>query len=158
MLDNHGTIVAFTPFELLGAYKSMCEQLELRYRGSLIWKKTKPSPARRPTYSMACEALFWATRADKFCFVPWGPEHDASNVLEGPGCGGAERLDHPDQKPLWLVRELVARHAIKGMRVFDPFAGVGTTLIACRDAGLACIGCESNANYAVQARMRLKAT
>lgn len=49
---------------------------------------------------------------------------------------------HPTQKPLALMRELVALFSDPGDLLLDPFAGSGTTLVAARLEGRRAIGVE----------------
>ena len=56
----------------------------------------------------------------------------------------AECVDHPTQKPLNLVRELVMR--TEGT-LFDPFMGSGTTGVACVNLGRSFIGIEREPKY-----------
>jgi DNA modification methylase len=44
--------------------------------------------------------------------------------------------EHPTMKPVPLVRRMLANSARRGDRVFDPFGGSGSTLIACESLGL----------------------
>jgi hypothetical protein len=63
---------------------------------------------------------------------------------------------HPCQKPLPLMRELVERLTAPGALVLDPFAGSGTTGLACRQTDRRFVGAEINPDYAVVARRRLE--
>lgn len=56
----------------------------------------------------------------------------------------AECVDHPTQKPLRLVRDLVER---TGGTILDPFMGSGTTLVACAKLGRKGIGIEISEDY-----------
>ena len=56
--------------------------------------------------------------------------------------GMREKTAHPTQKPLELVRRLVAAASRPGALVVDPFAGSGTTLVACEALGRRWLGCE----------------
>jgi len=49
---------------------------------------------------------------------------------------------HPGQKPLDLIRALVRLYSKPGDLILDPFAGTGTTLLACRAEGRNCVGAE----------------
>jgi DNA modification methylase len=44
--------------------------------------------------------------------------------------------DHPTMKPVALIQRMLANSARRGARVLDPFAGSGSTLIACETLGL----------------------
>lgn len=63
---------------------------------------------------------------------------------------------HPCQKPLGLMRELVARLTEPNQTVIDPFAGSGTTLRAAKDQGRKAIGVELEERYCELAARRLE--
>jgi site-specific DNA-methyltransferase (adenine-specific) len=54
----------------------------------------------------------------------------------------SERVGHPDQKPLALVKKLVLASSRPGDVVIDPFAGSGTTLVAAKQTGRKAWGAE----------------
>ncbi len=56
--------------------------------------------------------------------------------------GMREKTAHPTQKPLELVRRLIAAATRPGAVVVDPFAGSGTTFVACEALGRRWLGCE----------------
>jgi site-specific DNA-methyltransferase (adenine-specific) len=65
--------------------------------------------------------------------------------------------DHPTPKPLSLMLELVELFTDPGDIVLDPFAGSGTTGVACLRLGRRFIGIEKDAAFAAVARERLTA-
>lgn len=65
--------------------------------------------------------------------------------------------DHETQKPLPLMLELVKLFTDPDDVVLDPFAGSGTTGVACLRLGRRFIGMELDAKYAAVARERLEA-
>ncbi len=67
------------------------------------------------------------------------------------------RHHHETQKPLPLMLELVELFTDPGDLVLDPFAGSGTTGVACLRLGRRFIGIERDATYAQVARERLHA-
>jgi site-specific DNA-methyltransferase (adenine-specific) len=69
--------------------------------------------------------------------------------------GGAHH--HETQKPLPLMLELVELFTDPGEVVLDPFAGSGTTGVACLRSGRRFIGIERDPKYAQVARDRLAA-
>lgn len=79
------------------------------------------------------------------------------DVIEIPTLtnGMAEKTAHPTQKPLELVRRLVAAATNPGDLVVDPFAGSGTTLVACEALGRRWLACEIDSAYRrlIQARL-----
>lgn len=66
-----------------------------------------------------------------------------------------ERRVHPTQKPLALMRMLVAQFTNPGDVILDMFMGSGTTLVAAAQLGRRAIGIEQNDRYIKQAIGRL---
>lgn len=81
-------------------------------------------------------------------------EKSPNNILTGafmPGEGG----DHPTQKPVRLMQELIELSTIEGQIILDPFCGSGSTLLAAKLLNRNYIGFESNPVYAKVADKRL---
>ena len=53
--------------------------------------------------------------------------------------------DHPTPKPVPLLRRYV--EILDAQRVLDPFAGSGTTIVACEQLGRACYAMEVEPRY-----------
>lgn len=99
--------------------------------------------------------------------IPWGPTDEEIYVL-GTGfvgirgkniisvqmlmSGDSERPNHPTPKPVPLMERLVEHTA--GV-VADPFAGSGSTLVACRNLGRSAVGVEIHEPYAEVCARRL---
>ena len=66
-----------------------------------------------------------------------------------------EKRVHPTQKPVALGRWILEKFANKGDKIFDPFAGSGSFLVACKQLGFEYIGCEVNKTYVDIAERRL---
>lgn len=71
--------------------------------------------------------------------------------------GGTGPNEHETQKPLPLMIELVELFTDPNDVVLDPFAGSGTTGVACIRLGRRFIGIEKEPKYAAVARERLRA-
>lgn len=61
---------------------------------------------------------------------------------------------HPTQKPTPLIFWCLG-HAPDARRVIDPYMGAGTTLLACKMAGIECIGIEREEEHCESAGIRL---
>ena len=87
-------------------------------------------------------------------------EDDAAardNPRTGAGRSGeARRNPHPTVKPVDLMRWLVRLVTPPGGMVLEPFAGSGTTLVACALEGVDCLGMELDADYVEIARARVE--
>lgn len=73
----------------------------------------------------------------------------------------AERSDHgtavhPTQKPIALLKPLLAYACPPGGRVLDPFAGSGGTGLAAKQLGIDAVLIEADAGYVEAARKRLR--
>lgn len=66
-----------------------------------------------------------------------------------------EYRDHPTQKPV-PVMQWALNHAGLVRTCIDPYMGSGTTLVACKRAGVSCIGIEIDERYAEIAANRLR--
>jgi site-specific DNA-methyltransferase (adenine-specific)/modification methylase len=160
-LVDGGTIVVFCPAEEVGAYEYAFKKCKIDYRGCFVWHKTNPVPAHREAYAPSCEFVVWGVRkGNDQTFTPFenAGKLEAHNFVEGPICGGAEKMDHPTQKPLWLIKRLLLQHSAEGDRVLDPFCGVATTLVACKEEKREGIGIEKKKAYVKQGKLRLGAT
>ena len=66
-----------------------------------------------------------------------------------------EKFNHPAGYPVELVKRCIKLHGQPHPLVIDPFLGAGTTLVACRDLGVAGIGIELDESYCRISRQRL---
>lgn len=71
------------------------------------------------------------------------------------GSEHTERRVHPTQKPVWLMARLIEQFTKPGDLVFDPYAGSGSTGVACVQTGRRFIGVEREAAYVEIARRRI---
>jgi len=69
--------------------------------------------------------------------------------------GGDVKVDHPSQKPIKLMIELMTKYTNPGATILDPFMGSGTTGVACVKAGRNFIGIEIDPDYFEIAERRI---
>lgn len=67
----------------------------------------------------------------------------------------SERADHPTQKPLELIERMILASSPPAGLVLDPFAGSGTTAVACARLGRSCLAYEINLDYVTVAQKRV---
>ena len=85
----------------------------------------------------------------KECF-PNESERFFKSIIYQPKASKSERgqdNNHPTVKPIALMEYLIKMVTPKGGIVLDPFAGSGTTLVACKENGFKYIGIEKEEEY-----------
>lgn len=82
----------------------------------------------------------------------------ATNILRVPSLKGSsrEKIGHPAQKPLALIKQLIASSSRPGDWVLDPFLGSGTTAAAAEHLRRNWIGVETDAAYLEIVRQRIE--
>lgn len=141
-----------------------------RLVNTIIWYYKNGMSAHR-YFANRHEEIIWFTKSDKYYFdldsvrVKYN-EYDlqqalkdkrlnAENVLKGKNPtnvwemgrlngNSLERVGHPTQKPLEVIRRLVKALSYPGATVLDFFAGSGTTGRVCIEEGRHCIMTDSD--------------
>jgi site-specific DNA-methyltransferase (adenine-specific) len=112
------------------------------YEGlAIMHRKVKKQWNGRGSYA------YWSTESDEF---PSEEAHYQCNGTRG------EKDRHPNQKPLALCLELVAKFSNRGELVLDPFCGSGRIGEACVLLGRDYIGFDSDLRWVEVARERCR--
>jgi hypothetical protein len=102
------------------------------------------------TFSPTCEDVLFASKGRHVL------SHRPSMLLD-VGCVPTwEKRHHPHQKPIALPRVLIEASTKHGDVVLDPFAGSGTTAVACMKAGRRCIAIELDTQYIPIIELRVR--
>ena len=141
--------IAFCALEQLGLYASGVGEAWIR---SGVWDKINPMPqltGDRP--GQAVEGIAIMHREGK---KKWNRGGGAAiwrcSVEHG-------QKNHPTQKPVKLMMDLIQDFTDPGDVILDPFCGAGTTLVAALRCGRRAIGIEMNPVYADLSRERCRA-
>lgn len=110
-------------------------------RGWLAWVKPDAPP------SMSTVELAW-TNLDR-C---------AQYLSHSIAATNPERVGHPTQKPLAVMKWTLTQLPPGPHHLLDPFMGSGTTLVAARDLGFTAVGIELDERYCELAALRLAQT
>lgn len=115
----------------------------------LTWNKPDPAPLVNANYLPDTEYVVhhFQTAADLA-----GGYAQRSRFIQHPA--GGSQFGHPTEKPIGVMRRLVAVGSHAGEVVLDPFAGTGTTLRAAKDLGRRAIGIEWNEQWCEAAARR----
>jgi adenine-specific DNA-methyltransferase len=158
------------------------KSLGLKLRNRIVWHFEHGLHCSR-RLSGRHETILWFTKADDYVFnldpirVP--SKYPGKKHFKGPKAGQLsgnplgknpgdvwifpnvknnhpEKTVHPCQFPVELVERLVLSLTNMKGRVFDPYMGVGSTLIGAAKNGRDSYGCEIDAQYVKIARDRLR--
>jgi len=145
ILKKGGTIVIFYDIWKSNQIKNSAEKVGLKQPRVCAWIKTNPVPINSKInyLSNATEYFFTFVKGGKPTF---NSEYD-NGFYHYPICHGKERFQHPTQKPLSLISELISKHSNIGDTVLDTFAGTGTTGDACQRLERKFILIEKEKNY-----------
>ena len=142
------------------------------------------SAGKKKSYTFSVEYLLWWTKGTKYTFNADQISREMcgnnlKDVFSLPLCGGSERIKdtegategkvkmgkngkikyptfHPTQKPLELIKAILAVHSNEGDGILEPFLGSGTTFEACTEMGRNLYMCEMNPVYMRKAQSRDK--
>lgn len=144
-------VICFCAVEQIGAYKEAAGDEAWTRAG--IWHRVDGTPqisADRP--GQAAEGIAIMHGASKRRWNCGGKR--------GLWACGVERDSrvHPTQKPITLMEALLSDFTDPGDTIVDPFAGSGTTGVACIRLGRNFIGWEKDPKYHAIAMRRLEGT
>jgi site-specific DNA-methyltransferase (adenine-specific) len=143
-------LMFFTDMEGIALWIEACEAAGLDYVRTCIWVKPDATPqftGDRP--ASGAEALVLAHPSGRKKWNGGGKRNVYTHTRQP---GGAP---HPTTKPVSLMQELISDFTDPGDLILDPFAGSGTTGLACRTLGRRFIGWELNAEYHAIATRRI---
>ncbi len=155
ILAPRGNLFIFTSYNLFGKWH---EQLDPLFDtcNFLIWHKLNPPPrVYKNSFLHSCEMIVCAwDRGHTWNFTN---QQEMHNFFESTICMKPERLEHPTQKPLKLIQQVLLAASKKGDLVLDPFLGSGTTGFVAKVLGRNWIGIEKEKKYVDLAYNRIYA-
>jgi len=142
---NNGWLLALCNVEGVGEWQRAILERKMKFKTTCIWNKPDSTPklnGQAPALSYECITTTWC-----------GTGHARWN---GGGKRGVfthctnnrdRHGEHPTEKPLNLMKELVSLFSNKGHTILDAFMGSGTTGVACVKLGRKFIGIELEEKY-----------
>lgn len=145
ILKKGGTLIVFFDVWKSNEIKESANIVGFKQPRVCAWTKTNPVPINSKTnyLSNATEYFFTFVKGGKPTF---NSVYD-NGFYKFPICHGKERLQHPTQKPLSLISQLIEKHSNSGDLVLDNFAGTGTVGEACVKLGRDYILIEKEETY-----------
>jgi site-specific DNA-methyltransferase (adenine-specific) len=175
VLKPNGTIAISGTYHSIYKCGFLLQKLGCRIVNDITWFKPNGAPALAGrNFTASHETILWASKGKKAKHVfnyaiskNWDVENDKlyskgkqmRSVWSIPSTPKREKLEgsHPTQKPLELLRRLVAMCTNEGDTVLDPFCGSGTTGVACVLLQRNFIGIDLDQSYLDLSAKRMKA-
>jgi site-specific DNA-methyltransferase (adenine-specific) len=148
-----GWLLAFCTPEGVAPWRDAIEAAGAKYKRACVWVK----PDSAPQFNGQGPAM----GAEMFVAAWCGPGFASWNGGGRRGvfthnCQPSDRTgEHPTEKPIALMMELVALFTNPGDVVVDPFMGSGSTGVAAVRLGRRFIGIEKDAKYFALAQRRI---
>jgi len=149
-LKNGGIVALFTDWRQYGLIYDCFLASDLTPRGCIVWDKTNArNILGRPKNQ--CEYILYASKGHL------STKRNVARNLKGliSGIVNAKDRYHQTGKPTKVMEELLAICEPNSL-ILDPFAGSGTTCVACRNLGHDFIGFEKVSAIAKNATLRLQ--
>ena len=149
ILKDNTSIYIFCDFKTIEFFKVEFEKV-FKLKNLLIWKKNLWGLGDLTgAYGHQYEMILYGHKGRDRLRGKRYPD-----VLEFDKIAG-QNLTHPTEKPVDLLKFLIANSSNEGDKVFDGFAGSGSTLVAAKETKRDYLGLENNRDYFVLASRRL---
>lgn len=128
LLSPHGNLFIFTSYNLFGKWHEHLDPI-FDTCNFLIWHKVNPPPRiYKNSFLHSCEMIICAW--DKGHTWNFSNQQEMHNFFQSPLCMRPERLAHPTQKPLSIIKHIIKIASNPGDVVLDCFAGTATVGVA----------------------------
>jgi len=134
---NAGMAYVFTDWRMWVYLFDACESSGFGVRNMIVWDKGTPGMGRG--WRSQHELILAAVRVKH----PFDQKKAQGNVIQSKRTGN--KL-HPTEKPADLLQKILAVTNSAEV-VYDPFAGSGTTVVACESLGRRCCAIEIAPEY-----------
>jgi len=143
-LEGSGWLVVFYASRLAAEFAHATAKAE--WFGTLIWDKGAPGLGYHIRYSHEEAAVFRKG-------TPPRPDRPLLSVIRA----SIDATQHPHEKPVKVLRDMVSWVSLENQTILDPFMGSGTTGVACVKLGRRFIGIEIDEGYFDIACKRIRA-
>lgn len=152
ILKVHGVVVVF--YDIWAASEVKSAFKKFKQPRILEWVKKNPVPinSKLNFLSNAKEYMFSFVKKSK----PTFNSKYNKGIFEYTIVHGKVRTDHPTQKPVELIMDLIKIYTNENETVLDSTMGSGTTAIACMNTNRNFIGMEIDESYLAMAQNRVK--
>ena len=124
------------------------EKVGFRFHNIIAWDKGNATPNK--WYMQRLEFILFLFKGEAKNINNMG----TTTLLQVPNIKRGTKL-HPTEKPTDLMKILIENSSKKNDIVLEPFAGCGSTLLACKETGRNFIGFELDKHYCELAEKRI---
>ncbi len=143
VLKNPGALICFCRWDVQETFKTAIECAGFEVKSQVIWDRQSHGMGDiEGSFAPQHDVIWFATKGN-FKFLGERPK----SIIYSMRLSG-EQLQHPNEKPIDLMRKLIKPLCGEAGSVLDPFCGSGSTGVACRDLGLEFTGIEIDPIYA----------
>lgn len=158
LLMPNGSMIIFCSYRYLSDIIHVLEQeAGMDVKDIIVWQKKNPMPRNTTRrYVQDMEFAIWAVKKNSKWIFNKPDDVPYLRALYTTGLvAGKERLGHPTQKSLQLMKDLISIHTNKDQLILDPFMGSGSTGEASLMLGRRFVGVEMSPEYYVMSKKRL---
>lgn len=174
LLKPNGTIAISGTYHSIYKCGYLLQKLDCRIINDITWFKPNGAPALAGrNFTASHETIVWASKGQKAKHTfnyslsrDWEAGNDLiyrrgkqmRSVWSIPTTPKREKVfgNHPTQKPLELMKRLIALCTLEGDSVLDPFCGSGTTGVACVSLGRNFLGIDLDQSFLDLATKRIE--
>jgi len=175
-LKPNGTIAISGTYHSIYKCGYILQKLKCRIINDIVWFKPNGAPALAGrNFTASHETILWASKSKEVKHTfnygisrQWDVDNDLiyrngkqmRSVWSIPTTPKREKShgQHPTQKPVEVLRRLIALCTLEGDVVLDPFCGSGTTGVVCALLGRKFIGIDLDAEFLELSKNRIEAT
>ena len=151
LLKDGGRLFCFYRWDVQNEFKNALEDSKFSVKSQVIWDKIIHGMGDlNGEYAPQHECIMYATKG-RYEFRGKRPTSIIQCQRVQP-----EKLLHPNEKPIKLLRKLIRQVTSKGDNVLDCFGGSFSTMIACQHEDRNFTGIEISPEYCEIARKRVQ--
>jgi DNA modification methylase len=160
LLKENSSMIIFCSYRFISYIIDVIESdsTDMVVKDILVWQKSNPMPRNvNRRYVQDMEFAIWCVKKkSKWVFNKPTNKPYLRSLFNYPLVSGKEKTEHPTQKSLRLMEEIISIHTNENELILNPFMGSGSTGVACLNTNRNFIGIELDKKYFEIAKERLK--
>ena len=152
-------MIIFCSYKYISEICNKIEKLGGVVKDIIVWQKLNPMPRNiNRRYVQDMEFAIWAVKSknSKWIFNRNSSKSYERAFFQTSTLLGKERTEHPTQKPIKLMMDIIKIHTNESDLILDPFMGSGSTGVASLNLNRRFIGIEKESNYYNIAKKRIE--